>query len=99
MCWSLGHSSSSSSGSSDGSGGDDVLWCGDVTLWRVLLLIDWWVLGVLIYNLLLGLTPWDGESYDEQLRQIQNGDVLWPPAGMVSGDMLVFWAQQQQQQW
>jgi hypothetical protein len=45
---------------------------------------DWWGLGVLIYNLLLGLTPWDGESYDERLRQIQTGDVLWPPEGMVS---------------
>jgi hypothetical protein len=46
---------------------------------------DWWGLGVLIYNLLLGLTPWDGEGYDETLRQIQTGDVLWPPEGMVSG--------------
>eukprot|EP00882_Tetradesmus_deserticola_P023090 GHRQ01025122.1.p1 GENE.GHRQ01025122.1~~GHRQ01025122.1.p1 ORF type:complete len:138 (-),score=40.93 GHRQ01025122.1:53-466(-) len=45
---------------------------------------DWWGLGVLVYNLLLGLTPWDGESYEEQLQQIRNGDVLWPPAGVVS---------------
>jgi serine/threonine protein kinase len=51
---------------------------------------DWWGLGVLIYNLLLGLTPWDGEGYDEQLRQIQTGDVLWPPEGMVSGTVLTY---------
>ncbi|WIA35389.1 hypothetical protein OEZ86_003835 [Tetradesmus obliquus] len=44
---------------------------------------DWWGLGVLIYNLLLGLTPWDGETYDATLAQIQTGDVLWPPEGML----------------
>lgn len=45
---------------------------------------DWWGLGVLMYELLLGLVPWDGEDYDTILEQIKMGDVLWPPEGIVS---------------
>lgn len=45
---------------------------------------DWWGLGVLVYELLLGLVPWDGESDEQMLEQIKMGDVLWPPQGVVS---------------
>ena len=40
---------------------------------------------MLIYELLLGLVPWDGEDSDAMLQQIKQADVLWPPEGMVSG--------------
>lgn len=45
---------------------------------------DWWGLGVLMYELLLGLVPWDGEDSDAMLEQIKDADVLWPPQGIVS---------------
>lgn len=45
---------------------------------------DWWGLGVLMYELLLGLVPWDGEDSVTMLEQIKQADVLWPPEGIVS---------------
>jgi serine/threonine protein kinase len=45
---------------------------------------DWWGLGVLIYELLLGLVPWDGSNADQIMEQIKVADVVWPPQGMVS---------------
>jgi serine/threonine protein kinase len=45
---------------------------------------DWWSVGVLMYELLLGLVPWDAPDDDGILEQIKQGDVLWPPEGLVS---------------
>lgn len=45
---------------------------------------DWWGLGVMVYELLLGLAPWDGNDADEMMEQIKAADVVWPPEGMVS---------------
>lgn len=45
---------------------------------------DWWGLGVLVYELLLGLVPWDAEDADQVLDQIKVADVVWPPQGLVS---------------
>lgn len=45
---------------------------------------DWWSLGVLMFELLLGLVPWDAPDDDGILEQIKQGDVLWPPEGLVS---------------
>jgi serine/threonine protein kinase len=47
---------------------------------------DWWGLGVLIYELLLGLAPWDADSEEGILEQIKEADVVWPPAGMLTPD-------------
>jgi serine/threonine protein kinase len=38
----------------------------------------------LVYELLLGLTPWDAQSEEGTLAQIKAADVVWPPQGMVS---------------
>jgi hypothetical protein len=40
--------------------------------------------GVLLYELLLGLVPWDGSDPDQIMDQIKAADVVWPPEGMVS---------------
>lgn len=44
---------------------------------------DWWGLGVLMYELLLGLVPWDAEDPDNMMEQVKVADVVWPPEGMV----------------
>lgn len=45
---------------------------------------DWWGVGVLLYELLLGLVPWDAHDADQIMEQIKAADVVWPPRGMVS---------------
>lgn len=39
---------------------------------------------MLLYELLLGLVPWDGSSPEQIMDQIKAADVVWPPEGMVS---------------
>lgn len=39
---------------------------------------------MLLYELLLGLVPWDGNNPDQIMDQIKAADVVWPPEGMVS---------------
>lgn len=43
--------------------------------------VDWWALGVLIYELLYGTTPFEGESKESTLRNIASGkQVRFPVA-------------------
>jgi serine/threonine protein kinase len=52
---------------------------------------DWWGLGVMVYELLLGLAPWDANDADEMMEQIKAADVVWPPEGMVSTACMYGW--------
>jgi hypothetical protein len=45
----------------------------------------------MVYELLLGLAPWDGNDADEMMEQIKAADVVWPPEGMVSASCIMCW--------
>ncbi|XP_068506139.1 serine/threonine-protein kinase N2 isoform X2 [Syngnathus scovelli] len=42
--------------------------------------IDWWGMGVLIYEMLVGESPFLGEDEEEVFDSIVNGDVTYPPS-------------------
>jgi serine/threonine protein kinase len=40
--------------------------------------LDWWALGVLIYEMLLGQSPFRGEDEDEIFEAILEDEILYP---------------------
>ena len=40
--------------------------------------VDWWALGVLIYEMLAGQPPFEADSEDELFEAILHDDVLYP---------------------
>ena len=39
---------------------------------------DWWAFGVLAYELLTGVVPFDNEVLDELIQAVSKGDVQYP---------------------
>lgn len=48
--------------------------------------VDWWTLGILIYEMLTGTTPFKGNVADETFHKIVNNQVKWPDDIQVSQD-------------
>lgn len=42
--------------------------------------VDWWALGILIYELLAGIPPFYDRDQSIMFQKIQKGDILWPNA-------------------
>ncbi|KAK4509229.1 uncharacterized protein ATC70_007579 [Mucor velutinosus] len=42
--------------------------------------VDWWTLGILIYEMLYGTTPFKGSNRNETFYHIMNSDISFPPA-------------------
>lgn len=40
--------------------------------------VDWWALGILIYELLAGIPPFYNKDVNTMFMNIQQGDILWP---------------------
>lgn len=40
--------------------------------------VDWWALGVLMYEMMAGQPPFDGENEDDLFDAILNDDVVFP---------------------
>ena len=43
--------------------------------------LDWWSLGVLAYELMIGTCPFCGESVDEVIDNILSFNIEWPEVG------------------
>jgi serine/threonine-protein kinase RIM15 len=41
--------------------------------------VDWWALGCMVYEFLVGFTPFYGESCEDIFENILNYRVEWPP--------------------
>lgn len=48
--------------------------------------VDWWTLGILIYEMLTGTTPFKGNVADETFHKIVNNQLRWPDDINVSTD-------------
>lgn len=42
--------------------------------------VDWWALGVMLYEFLVGITPFYADTIDEVFENVMAGDVSWPEA-------------------
>ena len=40
--------------------------------------LDWWCLGVLIYEMLVGIPPFYDKNQDKMLDRIRRGKIYWP---------------------
>lgn len=40
--------------------------------------VDWWALGILIYELLAGIPPFYNKNVNTMFQNIQYGEILWP---------------------
>eukprot|EP00339_Tiarina_fusa_P016014 CAMPEP_0117007500 /NCGR_PEP_ID=MMETSP0472-20121206/7360_1 /TAXON_ID=693140 ORGANISM="Tiarina fusus, Strain LIS" /NCGR_SAMPLE_ID=MMETSP0472 /ASSEMBLY_ACC=CAM_ASM_000603 /LENGTH=220 /DNA_ID=CAMNT_0004709291 /DNA_START=1619 /DNA_END=2278 /DNA_ORIENTATION=+ len=40
--------------------------------------VDWWALGILLYEFLVGITPFTGQTVQEIFENIITGDIRWP---------------------
>lgn len=40
--------------------------------------LDWWALGIIVYELLSGIPPYYDRDHATMFKNIQTGDILWP---------------------
>ena len=40
--------------------------------------VDWWALGVLIYEMIVGITPFYNPNHHQMYHLIQNAPIRWP---------------------
>lgn len=40
--------------------------------------LDWWTLGVLIYEMIVGIPPFYNQNKHKMYYQIENGKIKWP---------------------
>lgn len=40
--------------------------------------VDWWSMGVILYQFLVGCVPFTGETTEEVFSEIVSGEILWP---------------------
>ena len=40
--------------------------------------LDWWALGILLYELIVGQTPFVSTNKNKMFTKIQTGKILWP---------------------
>lgn len=43
--------------------------------------IDWWAVGCLLYEFLVGVSPFGGTSVEEVFDNIKNFNIVWPEIG------------------
>ena len=41
--------------------------------------VDWWALGILLYELTVGIPPFYSQNINEMYRKIQEAPLLFPP--------------------
>ncbi|XP_073411193.1 microtubule-associated serine/threonine-protein kinase 3-like [Dendrobates tinctorius] len=39
--------------------------------------VDWWAMGIILYELLMGYRPFNGNSCPEMYENVINGDIIW----------------------
>jgi serum/glucocorticoid-regulated kinase 2 len=40
--------------------------------------LDWWCLGIFLYEMLVGIPPFYDRNQDKMLERIQKGKIYWP---------------------
>ena len=46
---------------------------------------DWWAIGCIIYEMVIGISPFNAETVELVFKKIINMDIKWPPIGYSEG--------------
>merc|ERR1719468_433033 len=44
-------------------------------------IVDWWSMGIILYEFLTSFTPFNGNTPEELFANVISGEILWPEEG------------------
>ena len=49
--------------------------------------MDWWALGVILYEMTVGMTPFGDDTIEKIFEKIKSREIIWPDVGYGEDEM------------